>query len=208
MTDKRPKVHQLARLIADHLPLGWRYSYDECKEAFYAILRDDSQGIRLRITDGRLIVTGMWPMPVKGPERNHIFDAGNHGYTSPRITCNPDREPAALARDIERRFLPDYLWQYEEMCRRRDAKIAELERLQQVLALFEQVGASNTEGRRAYFRYRDGDFPNGHVEVTVDEDGEKVAIDMRSIPLETALYIFAEIADCRQAIMTARREQT
>jgi len=208
MTDNGLSIHNLAKQIADHMPQDWQYSPDESTEHYYAILHDGDRGIRLRIQDQRLVVTGMWPMPVQGPKYNHLFDPHNHGLDAPRITCNPNRDPGDLARDIERRFLPDYGQQYAEMVRKREEKLAELARLKEILAMFEQAGVSSVDGCKAYFRHRDGDLPSGHVEVAINSDGERAHLDVRSLPLDVALWIVSEIADCRARIIQARQEET
>jgi len=54
----------------------------------------------IRLLDKRLIISGLYPERLQGR---------SSGAKTVRITVDPNREPAAIAREIVRRVLPDYL---------------------------------------------------------------------------------------------------
>ena len=81
--------------------------------------------IALHFRDGRVATTGIYPVVEYPPNSPR-----------PRITTAISRGAAAIARDIERRFLPAYLARFEQTLR---AGIREQERSDQAQALRERV---------------------------------------------------------------------
>lgn len=201
--------HQLARDMVDHLPGVWSYS-DEESRAYYAVLRDrGGSGVRVRLNNGRIRVTGMWPDPIHGTHHTHQFEPDRHGGTCPAITCDPKRGAEAIAKDVARRFLPKYTTMWLKMLDKRAEQIAEDELESAAIQRLIVAGASREHGggqrNRVYFRYT-GDTPHGHADVSVHGEQVCVSLDIGGIPLEVAEAVIAELADCRNAIRLAKIE--
>jgi hypothetical protein len=90
-----------------------------------------------------------------------------------RITCRPDRPAKALALDIARRLLPDYLRRYEEARQ----EVAQREREEAAALAFAQklaaiVGAAPRPGRRGGAIVTAGDAVEGvygHFDIDAGE---------------------------------------
>lgn len=118
---ERTNAHALARRIAGCLtgPARWiasagRTHSDAEPRPHYAVLTRPTDGAEIGVTlggyraEGRVSFRAHWPQ-----------FAGGGSYT-PRthlsITCNAARSAEALARDIERRLLPDYEPAFRDAC--------------------------------------------------------------------------------------------
>lgn len=126
--DTKPKVdlQGIAKQVASFLPgWTWRGPLYEHTEDTHAVIRN-AEGAEVTISgngwtrDGRLTISaGRWPKSKKGDEfapSRH----GNSGDEAPSITVAETRSAKEIAREVERRFLPDYLPLYAKMVERRD----------------------------------------------------------------------------------------
>lgn len=124
--DTKPKVdlQALAKEVAKFLP-GWTWRgplYEHTTDTHVVITNADGAQITVSgngwTRDGRLTIgAGRWPKTKKGEE------CGPNGYSDPhpRITVAENRPAKDIAREIERRFLPDYLPLYAKMVEQRNA---------------------------------------------------------------------------------------
>lgn len=107
-----PKALEIARAIALHLP-DWIPNPVCDLDGNVDFDRADLVGsggaticlLTSRHEAGRVRVSGRWP---RLPDGGHYYP----GKGSTAITCSAGRDPRALAKDIERRFLPGYLAEY------------------------------------------------------------------------------------------------
>jgi hypothetical protein len=110
-------LRELALSVAQHLP-GWTISSEETSD-YHAALRHES-GPELSFGKGRerdrLHVHGSWP-------RDQRHGSYAPYSNAPAISVSISRDPKAIAREIERRFLPGFLplWHAAEG-RRREAE--------------------------------------------------------------------------------------
>jgi len=128
-------LHKLARQIATHL--GWTYHEQNGNEGRYAQLdHPQMQGAALMIhrRDQRLEISGIYA-------RNPDDRTGYYGpyENPPQITVSAAREPQAIARDIQRRFIPDYLREFEHSRERVDETRLDYSRRRDAL---EQIAAA------------------------------------------------------------------
>ena len=66
----------------------------------------------LRLTAGRLTISGIWPTDARGYPHTPQYPYGES------ITVSLDKSPEQIARDLTRRFLPAYLPLWEEQKRK------------------------------------------------------------------------------------------
>jgi hypothetical protein len=171
-------LEEFARGIAQHLK-GWRL--DEMTSSTTARLAaDGEQGIYLRsstydfdMEKSRIEVTGRYP---HHPRYGHGL-----AREYPKITAAARRGPGAIARDIERRFLPDYLPIYQEALESKrgyEKQDREKER-----TLDELAGILNVQ------RGQDKVYPNypgyGYIEI----QGGSIKFDLRGVPKDVALEL-------------------
>lgn len=115
------EIEQLAITIAASLPDGEAQAqYDptmlgvcEQRQRWSQVRLAAGRRILLGIEDGRLRVSGQYPTDHNG----HVVTLYHRGQVKPdpSITCALSRKPAAIVRDIQRRFLADYHDHYDEV---------------------------------------------------------------------------------------------
>lgn len=125
--DTKPKVdiQRLAKEVAAFLP-GWSWRgplYEHTTDSHAAIARADGAEVVISgngwARDSRLTIgAGNWPKTKKGEQ---CQPSGYGGDQSPRITVSENRSAKDIAREIERRFLPEYLPLYAKMVERKEA---------------------------------------------------------------------------------------
>lgn len=110
-----------------------------------------------------------------------------YGLTRPEIGVSRDRGPAVIAREITRRLLPGYreqLAQVAEANARRDAartaRNAAAARIRDITG-----GRSHDDTTRSTIHLPVLD-DRGYGEVTLNHDGSKAEITLRSVPVEVA----------------------
>ena len=113
------RLHDIARDVAPLLEGQWRYNRLAAESAKTpwgnrATLNDDTKPGR------QIVFSSIW----NRPERIEIYGTLPERYSKTRITVGQGRDTPAIAADIERRFLPGYLneWDEAEACKRQRAK--------------------------------------------------------------------------------------
>lgn len=181
------KLHQIGREVAANMGLEWSYAAEQKMNHLVYICGPGGSGITIATDSGfdldapkRLEIRGQWPEPV---------DCGGgfwHFYPmkTPSIGCSAKKMPQVIARDILRRFVPDYLVEYRVQFRaRNDVVEQENERKSSIQELCDVSGLEmNRDGTRVY-------LPRGYMEVSVGSGGVTVKIDARSVPFDVALKI-------------------
>jgi hypothetical protein len=128
---------------------------------------------RWGIGPGRVEFSGEWPQSDVDGYRYGPYHGERSGYSS--ITVALSRSAEAIANDIERRFLPGYLAEYEKRlndCGERDVELREQNRITHRLAdlmgveALYQCGRSDTNGKLADHLYGGGGSGLNKVEVT------------------------------------------
>lgn len=108
-------LEAMATNVATLLGNGWRLeSVDEW--GHYCKLVDD-KGHSIHINngtrkEGRYSISGGYPSDEHGRNLDYVRRAAGHNVELPKITVAWSRNPEAIAKDIIRRFLPDYLALY------------------------------------------------------------------------------------------------
>ncbi len=115
-----------------------------------------------------------------------------YGYDIPDIGVNPDRSPESIARDIQRRLLPDARRVYAELkvAGQRDAeyndkRYATLAKVSTAIGIMPRKPLSSHD----YQAY--GSI--GSVNVEAHCDSETVRLDLRSLPVALAVNILCMI---------------
>ncbi len=113
----------------------WQVDPDCAYPALVHLKRPDlpEVGIRLRVYNGRISITGKFP-PYSVPAQ------------PPRITVSRERDGAAIAADIKRRFLPDYITALSQALREeRQAQEQIVQQNAQLDTLAEGLGCAVTQ---------------------------------------------------------------
>jgi hypothetical protein len=174
------ELHKIATALEPHLP-GWSLDWDPANRPRYALfVNDEGAGMYVelsrRTNPARLVVHGRY-FPSYYPEPRD----------RPRITVSSVRSIAAIAADIQRRFIPHYLETFAQV-RERQRRAEERERQEAAIRvelaaiLDEEVGG---EGVIRYRSDRGGGYTYGRVEVS----GDQVNLDFSGVPVHTARAI-------------------
>jgi hypothetical protein len=174
------ELHEIAQALEPHFP-GWSLEWDPANRPRYALfVNNEGAGMYVELsrrTDPpRLVVHGRY-FPSYYPEPRE----------RPRITLSSARSIAAIAADIQRRFVPHYLEAFARVCeRKRRAEERERQeaatRVELAAILDEEVSG---DGVIRYRRDRGGGYTYGRVEVS----GDQVKLDISAIPVDTARAI-------------------
>ena len=114
MYEKSKTLHLLVEQIADALGDEWRKrADDEPRHCMACIKRADGAVISMRSKNHRLSISGSYP-------RCDQFWFGPRDKDRPRITVSMGRTADAIAKDIERRFLPKYGNEYIKAVNQQD----------------------------------------------------------------------------------------
>lgn len=103
-------VSVIARAIATELGEQWRVD-PGCWGESDAVLRSaTNEGIHLQSIDGqrRFALSGERGVPQEDLPRHWPWSPGTHNRIAHEITVSATKSPAQIAKDIERRLLPDY----------------------------------------------------------------------------------------------------
>lgn len=195
--DARPTAPRLAKAIAEHLP-GWRVATreDGDRDHFAALEHEDGRGLHFFVPSygtPRLEITGRPPRYRDGRRYSP------HRWT--RIGCSPARDPAAIARDIQNRLLPNYAGEYASAVRfvrkteaGEDAAIATAQHLAGILCA--EPGALHNGCVQVRFPVREN-AAYGDFEVRAGEP-PILALRLHDLPLadaERVARIFAVAAE-------------
>jgi hypothetical protein len=188
-------AHRFARDIAAAMGIEWAYDGAKLNVRQVGYI-DGPSGARIGIVldpwyddpsmarrDYRVEVIGCYPEVFGETMRPHK-------HPSPKITCSPERTPAAIAGDIERRFLPDYwlsLAEAREMAARRERDFYAM--LDGMRVLSETLEApfhpDPRDGRDPVVRFSGAD-----VHATFRWSGAYgLHVEIRWLPLEAAVEV-------------------
>lgn len=154
-------VQELAEAIAAYLPGGWRagkpVESDWGPSRSATIEYDEGGCIALYYDSYRKHVSccGRYPHPLQ------------HGVEEPKIRFSPGRKPQALARDIERRLLAQYLPLYYDSLRRKGEHDAAEEDRDTYLKRYARACRGEIRGETI------------HLFHEADDSGERVMGDVR-----------------------------
>lgn len=179
-----------ARAVAAVLPHG-PWSLDPSPQAGRPITnlrRADGAGMHFDC-DAR---TGKAEISGHYPRADHPDSAyfGPSGYGSdPRINISVSvlRDPAAAAKDIAKRFLPDYLARYakglQDKCAHEESTARAEDDIRRLIAAADS-GAPAQHSRRPGYAWIS--VPGGHVE---RRGGSDIKIEVTSVPIDAAVAI-------------------
>ena len=165
-------VQDLAEQIAAHLP-GWQArpqrgsDYGHCR---YATIKHDGGGlIQLYYDSYRKHVSCSGRYPERNGRSCSPSDWGVLRYSeaAPAIKFSPTREPKALARDIERRFLAKYLPLFAACQSRKGEHEAAEEDRSTYLARYAAACGGKVRGEKIHL-YCEDDGMMGDVQVQTD----------------------------------------
>ena len=194
------KVRQLAIEVASHLRAmlqeTWEIAPLDGDRVASMIKGPSDCGIYLRESrSGRVEISGVWPRSKTGNiyAASDCYGADGKRLSNPSITVAGDKAPQGIARDIVRRFLPDYRTAFEAARKR-----AQADNDYQALALanydrlFEVFGDAHNQ--RAKFE-RGGCFsvsvypPQFDGVYRIEVTGSGVRFELRDIPVERAIEV-------------------
>jgi len=165
--EKTPALHWMGKHVAHLMGADWTYTgnpeWSNCD-----ILHVDGYGIHFYMNNKpKVKVSGKWPRLTDDFHRGgYLFDPADQD--KPTMNFSLDREPAAVLRDIERRFLPQYLKLYpERMIACETIKRRGIKRLELLKKFQEDVGGYRDETfrtDRVHLKH------NGHTFATVTVD--------------------------------------
>jgi|GEM_PF-2475056 len=116
--DQRAIVRQVSAFVADALGEGWSVDTSEAYAEHTGVYVDGPDGARLWLTLGgrnygrdldRLSIRGQYPRPEESKGYGDGWSKRFGETRTDEISVKRDRDPAAIAREIRRRLLPDYL---------------------------------------------------------------------------------------------------
>lgn len=183
--EDRASGRSLAAEVAPLLNGEWR-DRSNPDYAGGSITRDDGAELFLRIEGGRLTISGQYPVGwyQKGGRTEHF-----------NIGVSPGRGAAVIAREIERRLLPDYLPEFARVVQ----AIAEHDR--------QEAARDDVAGRLAKVvntSARDGEFTlyrlpgNVYGNIRVGYGGDRVRVEISGLTpdqAEAVLRIASEVAE-------------
>jgi hypothetical protein len=148
-----------------------------------------------RFDNGKLEFHPTWPRDDEGTAYTSPRDWGvtGHGEKYPTaVYCDPKRGPSAIARDVSRRLLTDYLPMYEKCLTSREVRRKERHSCKlRAAAIGAELDPYVYRGKRADNTYR-AELHNapgalyGSFEVG---SHDSVRIDLRGVPGDLAVYI-------------------
>jgi len=189
------KLHTRATEIVQYLD-GWKIEQEE-SEHYAHLVRADGAGIHIKGNgynyeeSQRLEITGKWPAQIRIDGNLYSFYPSYRNRDNPRITVAKARSNAAIAKDIERRFLPKYLPLYAEMLEYRQGVLDnEARRLDSMTELATVAGGKARRGEVRIYR------SNISGQLRPSYDGGKVDIKL-SVPWALGLEIAALLKEHR-----------
>jgi hypothetical protein len=192
MTDE---LLEFAEQVANHLPDGWRVADEQ--PGGRGVRLEGPGGARLRVAPGgyggfdpdadRVQVDGVWPELVRDGHRHAHFFIPHDGDI--HITATASRGPEAVAGDVARRLLPQYLPRLREAQERKAAYLAREEARRAALeGLAEAAGGLGEVRAEAVQLSGGGLFGHATVNVRVDSSAT-MDLELRSVPLDAALAL-------------------
>jgi hypothetical protein len=190
--------------------------HEHAARPIFTLRRADGAGLHFdslgRDKGGKMRLSGHWPVdPRTGASTltpsQHV-DA-EKAYSS--INVDITRETHALARDIERRFMPGYLAAFESVLKRARQDAEDIERAEREIALLETAAGERTAHKH---NRRPGlatiSIPGGTIE---RRHGSDIKIEVTSVPLDAALAIIKilrtyDAGQVESVVITNHKEST
>jgi hypothetical protein len=205
--DKREALTALARSIAKHLAPDWTYRPRKpLAEGEYPQLGEyidctGKAGPALWLhynwrDESRIVVSGEYP---RGTDRQIPT---RHNETLPEITISASRSPEALAKDIVRRFIPDYIKLWDDFQNRVKADLDYHQGQDATLERLAVAGGVKVESIKCFAdrngrgRISGGLF--GGVWGEVEAYPDSVTLKLHSLSVEQAEKIIALLAEGRK----------
>ena len=166
-------VQELAEAIAAYLPGGWQagkpVESDWGPASSATICYEDGPVINLYYDSYRKHVSccGRYPQRDGGYCSPSSWGALKHGEPEPKIRFSPTRKPKALARDIERRLLADYLPLYYKCARLQGEHAVAEEDREHYLKRYARMSRGDIRGQTVHL-YHDEGRVMGDVRVSTD----------------------------------------
>lgn len=136
--------------------------------------------------DARIEVSGRWPEAVTINQNTVMFHPRGE---SASITAAISRGPEKVAKDVERRLLSKYLPLYAEVKARKKYYLAKEAKRCECLEQLAAVGGGELGRVVGKLRLVASGGAWGYAEVSVYDDGEKVTLELHSVPFEKALEL-------------------
>lgn len=199
--ERETKVAEHEQLTADVVALlddGWTLKeYDNSdKDPWYRrapdIVHKDGRSFDLAPVDGgKVRVSANWPTQ-RGTQGSRVFspnDLYNPNETSPSIKVSLSRGTEVLAKEINRRFLPEFTRIWGRIAENikatnefEDSREAAFQRIRQECGLSERPG--HVQDCRTSWH----DDSKGYGDVVVNS-AESVELKMRSLPVNVAIAV-------------------
>jgi len=188
--DTNEELHALARDIAQALGAEWQYASEQPYE--HRALLAGSGGIGLNLAwkqsnHGRLTIVGCWPELVWYKERSYSFEPYQD---RPIISVAASRGPNNIAKDIERRLLPKYLPLWEGAVKARNARLAEIEKLESMLVRLLEIPGTREDKGKDGARFGESNGPWGSIETYSDGPA---TLTIHNLPFEVAREILEKV---------------
>ena len=188
------ELHEIAQALEPYFP-GWSLDWDPANRPHYALfVNEEGAGMYVelsrRANPARLVVHGRYFLRTQSVRSYYPKPKAR-----PRVTVSSARSIAAIAADIQRRFIPHYLEAFARVCeRKRRAEERERQeaaiRVELAAILDEEVSG---DGVIRYRRDRGDGYTYGRVEVS----GDQVKLDFSGVPVETARAICRLLREIR-----------
>jgi len=176
--------------------LDWTYCEREADRRDSADI-DGPDGMKLYLNNGywdhsRITIMGSRP---QSESRNHF---SVNWPDNLRITVAPNRSATAVAKDIERRLLPNYREAFqkasEDIAERHQQRM-EAERIANNIADILGCEVSQNNGPGSDFQVHPRNLKKGYADIRVSEYSNEVEINLRWISAELAEGVCAAIRD-------------
>ena len=183
------ELYMLALHVAHALGFEWQYADEQPYNHRRILVGPDGVSLNLawvQSDNDRLRILGRWPKPVQRGNRLYDF----HPHDRPSITVAADKSPNQIAGDIRRRFLPKYLPLWQEAVEAREAKLAEIEKLDSMLTLLMETPNVRKDRNEDGVRFGEYKTVYGDAEV---HSGGTVSLKIHNLPFEVACEVLKRI---------------
>lgn len=198
---------ELVEKIAQHLPDEWRFNYLIDEKEKYANpqiigLKGAAINFRYRCDiKGMVSVTGSWPR-IPGDDRYSCvrhWGVLKKNESMPTVGFNDSRKPLAIAKDIKRRFLVNYVDYYQRCLVERTKTVKhrenvhyQVELLKKVYPLVENVHRHNPDRPRLYLTKQKIGELAGELYFNSNETFDT---NFSNVPLEKLVKVLAILND-------------
>ena len=172
----------------------WRVDDETVGADTALVLNDNGRELALRLDGKRLTVRGHFPF-------RHLPGGGfaapdlPYGAVVPGITVSASKPAATIVRHIRRRLMGPYEALREVVIERHNAANAHEQATADAYArLAAETGATVGDNGRKYLHWSNRGTDNGYI-FGAQVDGAKVALDLRSLPVDVAIQIVNLVHD-------------